>query len=75
MLSTPSPVIGVAMQSQVDAVWGKASKAEAVEPTVATTPSDMLEAIVFGAWLHDCDAEAREIRERTEASEEGACTS
>ncbi|CAE6927968.1 unnamed protein product [Symbiodinium natans] len=68
MLSNPTPAIAIAMKCQVDAVWGKAQKAEGA--TVTTTPSDMLEAILLGAWLRDCDADVRDTRSRLQAGEQ-----
>eukprot|EP00434_Breviolum_minutum_P016360 symbB.v1.2.014419.t1/scaffold1000.1/size145704/10 len=58
ILSTPTPPIAWAMRLQADAIWGKAEEESTGE--VASTPSDMLEAILFGAWLHDADANAEE---------------
>ncbi|CAE6970630.1 unnamed protein product [Symbiodinium sp. CCMP2592] len=69
MLSNPMPAIAIAMKHQADAVWGGAAQEEANDLTVTTTPSDMLEAILLGAWLHDCDADVREARSRLQARE------
>lgn len=70
MLSNPTAAIAIAMKYQADSVWGAAQ--EANDLTVTTTPSDMLEAILLGAWLHDCDADVREARLRLQAREQGS---
>lgn len=56
LLATPSPTVAMAIQMQVSAVWGEVGgvSEEEASSIVATTPSDMVEAILFGAWL--CDA-------------------
>jgi len=70
ILSTPTPAIAWAMRLQADAIWGKAGEESTGE--VASTPSDMLEAILFGAWLHDADANAEECLSRLDADEDEA---
>ncbi|CAJ1365265.1 unnamed protein product [Effrenium voratum] len=68
ILSTPSQAVAWAMRLQADAVWGES---QAEDATVTSTPADMLEAIVLGAWLHDVEAEANEACSRLESDEEG----
>lgn len=49
LLATPSPMVAMAMKLQVESVWGESSGTE----KVATTPSDLVEAVLFGAWLQE----------------------
>eukprot|EP00913_Durusdinium_trenchii_P025742 g24158.t1 len=44
---------------------------EGKEPTVASTPADMLEATLFGAWLHDAEANAQEVCSRLDCGAQG----
>jgi len=57
MLATPSLVVATAMRLQVQALWGEAGEGQdgagEVPEIVSTTPSDLVEAVVFGAWLHE----------------------
>ncbi|CAK8990336.1 unnamed protein product [Durusdinium trenchii] len=75
ILSTPTPTIAWAMKLQADAVWGTAGETsgdeEGKEPTVASTPADMLEATLFGAWLHDAEANAQEVCSRLDCGAQG----
>lgn len=64
LLSTPSPVVARAMLMQVAAVWGGRTGKDPELDYVATTPSDMLEAIAFGAWLRDAAIKAEEASSR-----------
>jgi len=64
LLSTPSPVVARAMQMQVAAVWGEPKQNVRESKCVATTPSDMLEAIAFGAWLRDAAISSEEASSR-----------
>mmetsp|Transcript_90433 Transcript_90433/g.193906 ORF Transcript_90433/g.193906 Transcript_90433/m.193906 type:complete len:526 (+) Transcript_90433:69-1646(+) len=62
LLATPSPVLAVAMRMQVVAIWGEMDNSEDGTPAmVTTTPSDMIEAVIFGAWLRDAAVEAEEV--------------
>lgn len=51
------------MLMQVTAVWGPKEEASM---KVATTPSDMIEAALFGAWLRDAA-----VKPKTELSDTG----
>lgn len=64
LLSTPSPVVARAMQMQLAAVWGEPKRNNRDSKCVATTPSDMLEAITFGAWLRDAAMSSEEASSR-----------
>lgn len=64
LLSTPSPVVARAMLMQVAAVWGGPTRKDPESDYVATTPSDMLEAIAFGAWLRDAAIKAEDASSR-----------
>lgn len=70
ILSTPSHIAAWAMKLQADAIWGKADQALADE-IVASTPADMLEAILFGAWLHDAEVSAEEYLNQHGQMDEG----
>jgi len=62
LLATPSPTLALAMQMQADALWGSPGAEEDPEhaDTVAMTPSDLVEALLFGAWLRDGAVAAEE---------------
>jgi len=57
ILATPSPLVAEAMRMQVNAVWGNMGNSKR---KVSTTPSDMIEALLFGAWLRDAALEAED---------------
>eukprot|EP00441_Pelagodinium_beii_P035609 CAMPEP_0197643550 /NCGR_PEP_ID=MMETSP1338-20131121/16824_1 /TAXON_ID=43686 ORGANISM="Pelagodinium beii, Strain RCC1491" /NCGR_SAMPLE_ID=MMETSP1338 /ASSEMBLY_ACC=CAM_ASM_000754 /LENGTH=470 /DNA_ID=CAMNT_0043216815 /DNA_START=9 /DNA_END=1421 /DNA_ORIENTATION=+ len=71
LLSTPCPDVAAAMQMQVDAVWGEGGSqdAEGLEK-VDTTPSDMIEAMLFGAWLRDAALQVEDAFSRHQQGEE-----
>jgi len=47
----PSPLLARAMDLQAEAVWGEPGS----QREVAMTPSDLVEAVLFGAWLRDAE--------------------
>lgn len=68
LLAKPAPAVALAIQLQVEAVWGSPKEVnEAAE--VAMTPSDLIEAILFGAWLRDAWAEAADGMSRHREAE------
>lgn len=68
LLARPAPAVALAMQLQVEAVWGSPKEVnEAAE--VAMTPSDLIEALLFGAWLGDAWAEAEDGMSRHREAE------
>lgn len=68
LLAKPAPAVALAMQLQVEAVWGSPKEVnEAAE--VAMTPSDLIEAVLFGAWLRDAWAEAADGMSRHREAE------
>lgn len=69
LLAKPAPAVDLAMQLQVEAVWGPQERSdEAVE--VAMTPSDLVEALLLGAWLRDAWADAEECMSRHRQDED-----
>lgn len=61
-LATPTPLLAQAMRMQVASVWG--TSGDDVPDTVATTPSDMIEAVLLGAWLRDAAIATEEAMAR-----------
>lgn len=75
LLSTPAPVVEHAMRLQVDAVWGNFREKEgSPSELIGTTPSDMLEAIIFGAWLRDAAQFAEDTVSRHQQFDNGRLT-
>lgn len=66
LLSAPPPTVAAAMDLQVSAVFGDRDEKTSKDDfsTVSTTPSDMIEAVLFGAWLHDENMAAEETHSR-----------
>lgn len=68
MLATPAPPVAAAMKLQCDAIWGEDSEEDdgkverkgAKNSEVAMAPSDLVEAVLLGAWLRDAGIAAEE---------------
>jgi len=58
LLMQPSPLLELAMAKQLDAVWGDV---ESTDEDAALTPSDLIEAVLFGAWLRDAEFAAEDM--------------
>jgi len=72
MLADPASSVALAMQMQVTAVWGPQPGAGTPDEIVATTPSDMLEALLFGVLLRDAWIEADELLDQHRHAREDA---
>jgi len=72
MLASPAPPVAAAMRLQCNAIWGEDSEEDSgegededsknseVPQTVAMAPSDLVEAVLLGAWLRDAGIAAEE---------------
>jgi len=59
LLASPSPSVTHAIRRQLDALWGDVASNKVLSARlVATTPSDLVEAVLVGAWLCDASIEA-----------------
>ncbi|CAK0822586.1 unnamed protein product [Prorocentrum cordatum] len=68
LLAKPAPAVALAMQLQVEAVWGSPKVVHEAEE-VDMTPSDLIEALLFGAWLRDAWSEAADAMSRHREAE------
>jgi len=62
LLATPPPVLARAMRMQVAAVWGVGEGDEQAFEMASVTSSDIIEAVLLGAWLGDARAAMQEAQ-------------
>lgn len=73
MLASPDPPVAAAMRLQCNAIWGEDAEDEEEEEEqelVAMAPSDLVEAVLLGAWLRDAGIAAEEAICRHQLPEE-----
>mmetsp|Transcript_30616 Transcript_30616/g.71548 ORF Transcript_30616/g.71548 Transcript_30616/m.71548 type:complete len:511 (+) Transcript_30616:69-1601(+) len=62
LLATPSPVAALAIKKQVNAIFGATTNAgDVANEEVMMTPSDLIEAVLFGAWLRDVESAGQAV--------------